>query len=128
MAKEGQRKGRGGGAAGNPAGFATRFDRRTRLGAQPDTRSCDSRAIAMSFTSLVALIVFCAAVVQAQCHYAAYRFEWRELTAQQQKQFLDAITCLKGRPSIMDASAHSSSRFDDFVYTHQALSPLIHSS
>lgn len=47
------------------------------------------------------------------------RKEWRELSSQQQKSFLDAVSCLKKAPSkSANIASGSRSRFDDIAYVH----------
>lgn len=45
------------------------------------------------------------------------RYEWRELSATNQKSFIDAVVCLKKRPSKL-RNVGSPSLYDDFVYVH----------
>ncbi|KAJ3048146.1 hypothetical protein HK097_010845 [Rhizophlyctis rosea] len=45
------------------------------------------------------------------------RYEWRELSAAKQKAFIDAVVCLKKRPSKLK-NVGSPNLYDDFVYVH----------
>lgn len=52
------------------------------------------------------------------------RLEWRELSAADQKGYLDAVKCLKTKPSRIGLT--KSTLYDDFPYVHFNLSKYIH--
>jgi hypothetical protein len=52
------------------------------------------------------------------CTNPVKRVEWRTLGAEVQKQYVDAVLCLKTKPSGIGLD---SSRYDDFPYVHTKL-------
>ncbi|KAH6569858.1 hypothetical protein BASA50_003600 [Batrachochytrium salamandrivorans] len=67
------------------------------------------------------------ALAAIACTKPSVRSEWRELTDIQQRDYIDAVICLKMAPSHLNASIGSPSRFDDFVYTHTEAIDTTHS-
>ncbi|KAK7931176.1 hypothetical protein PG985_001888 [Apiospora marii] len=57
------------------------------------------------------------------CADPAKRVEWRTLGADVQKQYVDAVLCLKTKPSGMGLNT---TRYDDFPYVHTKLDQTIH--
>lgn len=77
----------------------------------------------MRFSSFILPIgLSAAAVVPRQtentCKDPVKRVEWRTLGAEVQKQYIDAVLCLKTKPSTLGLST---SRYDDFPYVHTHL-------
>ena len=66
---------------------------------------------------------FCAAAIVPRqvdntCTNPVKRVEWRKLGAEKQKQYIDAVLCLKTKPSSMGLNT---TRYDDFPYVHTKL-------
>lgn len=77
----------------------------------------------MRFASLVlSASLGAAATIPRQagdaCANPAKRVEWRTMTPEVQKQYVDAVLCLKTKPSGMGLNT---SRYDDFPYVHTKL-------
>jgi tyrosinase len=53
-----------------------------------------------------------------RCTSPSKRVEWRTLGAEVQKQYIDAVLCLKTKPSGIGLDT---SRYDDFPYVHTKL-------
>ncbi|KAK8118267.1 uncharacterized protein PG998_006548 [Apiospora kogelbergensis] len=82
----------------------------------------------MRFSSLVlSASLGAAATIPRQagdaCANPAKRVEWRTMTPEVQKQYVDAVLCLKTKPSGMGLNT---SRYDDFPYVHTKLDKTIH--
>ncbi|KAK6850538.1 monooxygenase [Apiospora arundinis] len=58
------------------------------------------------------------------CTNPTKRVEWRTMTPEVQKQYVNAVLCLKTKPSGMGLNT---SRYDDFPYVHTNLDKTIHS-
>lgn len=75
----------------------------------------------MKFTSILALAGAITPAIAAPaksdktCSNPAKRIEWRELDAADQQGYIDAVLCLKTRPSRMGLK---SSLYDDFPHLH----------
>ncbi|KAH8817799.1 monooxygenase [Flagelloscypha sp. PMI_526] len=54
------------------------------------------------------------------------RKEWRSLSADEQSEYIRAVTCLTQAPSKMDASANSTVLYDNFPEMHAVLNLQIH--
>ncbi|KAJ3317654.1 hypothetical protein HDU76_001103, partial [Blyttiomyces sp. JEL0837] len=55
------------------------------------------------------------------------RREWRELSAQEQANYLNAVRCLQSTSSMLTNNRRlTRSVYDDFAYTHNFLTPIIH--
>ncbi|KAH9276353.1 hypothetical protein BASA83_001043 [Batrachochytrium salamandrivorans] len=54
----------------------------------------------------------------AGCAQPLVRREWRELTPDEQTNYVNAVICLKMSPSRLPRTIRSPSRFDDFAYSH----------
>ena len=52
------------------------------------------------------------------CSNPAQRVEWRTMSAETRKQYIDAVLCLKTKPSGIGLNT---SRYDDFPYVHTKL-------
>lgn len=61
----------------------------------------------------------------SQGQLPSQRVEWRELSQQQQQQFITAVQCLKKAPSKVQG-INSPSRYDDIAYVHSAAVVLAH--
>ncbi|KAK8070195.1 hypothetical protein PG994_006811 [Apiospora phragmitis] len=57
------------------------------------------------------------------CTNPVKRAEWRTLSTEVQKQYVDAVLCLKTKPSGMGLNT---TRYDDFPYVHTHLDKTIH--
>jgi tyrosinase len=73
--------------------------------------------------SLILSAGFCtAATISRQadntCSNPAQRVEWRTISAEIRKQYIDAVLCLKTKPSGIGLDT---SRYDDFPYVHTKL-------
>lgn len=66
--------------------------------------------------------------LSATCTTPQTRIEWRNYTASDRQAFVDAIYCLMTKPSAGDVYAPSTSRYEDFVQTHQSLVGSVHGS
>ncbi|KAK7943942.1 uncharacterized protein PG986_013055 [Apiospora aurea] len=83
----------------------------------------------MQFFSFVLSAGLCAAATiprQADsnaCANPAKRVEWRTMDPEVQKQYIDAVKCLKTKPSGMGLNT---TRYDDFPYVHTHLDKTIH--
>lgn len=62
----------------------------------------------------------------ASCTSPQTRIEWRSYSASDRKAFVDAISCLTNLPSAGSAYSPSTSRYEDFVRTHQKMTPKVH--
>lgn len=62
----------------------------------------------------------------ASCTSPGTRFEWRNYSQSDRKAFVSAISCLTNRPSAGTSFAPSTSRYEDFVVTHQKMTPQVH--
>nr|KAJ3415599.1 hypothetical protein HK105_001460 [Polyrhizophydium stewartii] len=82
----------------------------------------------ISLVALVPLIAAATTQPSAACAKPAVRREWRELTAAEQTNYIDAVLCLKSQKSKLPRSAKSPSRFDDVAYTHMMALDVAHSS
>lgn len=64
----------------------------------------------------------CAAVVPRQlgsaCTDPPKRIEWRQLGAEIQKEYIEAVLCLRTKPSALGLNT---TRYDDFPYIHTHL-------
>lgn len=77
----------------------------------------------MRFLPLVLSASLCCAAVVPQhaidtCTDPPKRIEWRQLGAETQKQYIDAVLCLKTKSSNMGLNT---TRYDDFPYIHTHL-------
>lgn len=54
------------------------------------------------------------------------RFEWRNYQVSDRRAFVDAIACLQRLPSAGARYAPSTSRYEDFVQTHQVMTDRVH--
>ncbi|KAH6838461.1 hypothetical protein B0I37DRAFT_316553 [Chaetomium sp. MPI-CAGE-AT-0009] len=81
----------------------------------------------MRFTPLLVTAELCAgALIPRQtstCVNPVKRVEWRELDATLQRQYIDAVLCLKTKPSELGLNT---TRYDDFPYVHTHLDTSIH--
>ncbi|KAM0085922.1 hypothetical protein ACKRZS_001723 [Fusarium odoratissimum] len=83
----------------------------------------------MMFTSILALAGAITPAIAAPaksdktCSNPAKRIEWRELDAADQQGYIDAVLCLKTKPSRMGLK---SSLYDDFPHLHFQLNSWIH--
>ncbi|KAF2998496.1 hypothetical protein E8E13_003549 [Curvularia kusanoi] len=82
----------------------------------------------MRFSPLFLSASLCAAATlprQADnsCTNPAKRVEWRTLGADVQQQYIDAVLCLKTKPSGIGLNT---TRYDDFAYVHTNLNQIIH--
>lgn len=73
--------------------------------------------------SLILSAGFCtAATISRQadstCSDPVQRVEWRTMSAETRKQYIDAVLCLKTKPSGIGLDT---SRYDDFPYVHTKL-------
>ncbi|KAJ1334715.1 hypothetical protein BSLG_007870 [Batrachochytrium salamandrivorans] len=64
----------------------------------------------------------------AGCAQPLVRREWRELTPDEQTNYVNAVICLKMSPSRLPRTIRSPSRFDDFAYSHFRALGVAHSS
>lgn len=70
---------------------------------------------------------FSSAAASTTCSSPAARVEWRNYAASDRVAFINAISCLiNDRPSNGSRFAPSTNRFEDFVVTHQKLTPVVH--
>jgi len=53
-----------------------------------------------------------------ECTTPVKRVEWRTLSTENQKQYIDAVLCLKTKPSSLGLNT---TRYDDFPYIHTKL-------
>lgn len=61
------------------------------------------------------------------CNYTRTRIEWRKYSNSDRQAFVNSISCLTQRPSANPvAYSSSTSRYEDFVRTHQKMTPKIH--
>ena len=66
------------------------------------------------------------ATVQSQaCTAPETRAEWRELSTAQRTAYLKAVRCLRQKPSKLKQGG-ARSRYEDFVWVHQAEGGNIH--
>ena len=76
----------------------------------------------MRFSLIFSAGLCAAATVPRQadngCTNPVKRVEWRTLGAAKQKQYVDAVLCLKTKPSGMGLNT---TRYDDFPYVHTKL-------
>jgi tyrosinase len=76
----------------------------------------------MRFASLIVTAELCAAALiprqNTTCVNPVKRVEWRELDPALQTQYIDAVLCLKTKPSGLGLST---TRYDDFPYVHTHL-------
>ncbi|KAK8044124.1 Di-copper centre-containing protein [Apiospora rasikravindrae] len=85
----------------------------------------------MQFSSFLLSAGLCAAATipreaaagENACANPAKRVEWRTMDAAVQKQYIDAVKCLKTKPSGMGLNT---TRYDDFPYVHTHLDTTIH--
>lgn len=75
---------------------------------------------ALTFASVIAPAVAVPAVpaikADGTCINPPKRVEWRELSAANQKGYIDAVLCLKTKPSRIGLK--ESTLYDDFPYVH----------
>ncbi|KAJ7093948.1 hypothetical protein B0H15DRAFT_147237 [Mycena belliarum] len=80
-----------------------------------------------SFFVLSAGLCAAAAAVSLQvgdaCDNPVKRVEWRTLGTENQKQYIEAVLCLKTKPSGLGLNT---TRYDDFPYVHTKLDKTIH--
>jgi tyrosinase len=73
----------------------------------------------MKFISMLAAVGAVAALPaskpQAECKNPEKRIEWRQMDPQDQKSYLDAVLCLKTKPSKIGLN---STLYDDFPNVH----------
>ena len=76
----------------------------------------------MRFAPLIVTAELCAAALiprqHSTCVNPVKRVEWRELDAALQTQYIDAVLCLKTKPSKLGVNT---TRYDDFPYVHTHL-------
>ncbi|KAJ8327608.1 hypothetical protein BDV3_003410 [Batrachochytrium dendrobatidis] len=83
----------------------------------------------MLFSSILALaIAIPSALVAGTCTNPLIRREWRELTENQQIDYLNAVICLKMAPSKLGPTINSPSRYDDVSRTHFRALDIAHGS
>lgn len=66
------------------------------------------------------------ATAAASCANPGTRVEWRSYSDSDREAFVSAISCLTNLPSAGPSFAPSTSRFEDFVQTHQKMTPEVH--
>lgn len=64
--------------------------------------------------------------VTASCTSPQTRIEWSSYSASNRQAYVDAIACLANLPSAGSAYSPSTSRYEDFVRTHQKMTPTVH--
>ncbi|KAK7991413.1 Tyrosinase [Apiospora saccharicola] len=81
----------------------------------------------MRFSSLAlsAGLAAAATIPDTGCANPPKRVEWRTLGAEGQKQYVDAVLCLKTKPSGMGLNT---TRYDDFPHVHTKLDKTIHAA
>ncbi|KAJ4396220.1 hypothetical protein N0V93_000439 [Gnomoniopsis smithogilvyi] len=62
----------------------------------------------------------------ASCTSPQTRIEWRSYSSSQRQAFVNAIACLMNLPSAGSGFSPSTSRYEDFVRTHQKMTPKVH--
>lgn len=62
----------------------------------------------------------------ASCSSPQTRIEWRSYSSSDRQAYVDAIACLANLPSAGSAYSPSTSRYEDFVQTHQKMTPKVH--
>ncbi|KAJ4418347.1 hypothetical protein N0V82_005628 [Gnomoniopsis sp. IMI 355080] len=62
----------------------------------------------------------------ASCTSAQTRIEWRSYSSSDRQAYVNAIACLANLPSAGRAFSPSTSRYEDFVRTHQKMTPTVH--
>lgn len=76
----------------------------------------------MRFASFIVTAELCAAAFiprqNSTCVDPVKRVEWRKLNPALQTQYIDAVLCLKTKPSRLGLST---TRYDDFPYVHTHL-------
>ncbi|KAK1656697.1 hypothetical protein BDP55DRAFT_624850 [Colletotrichum godetiae] len=80
----------------------------------------------MHFLHLSILFGLAASAVTRQehrCIEPATRVEWRDLEPELQQSYIDAVLCLKTKPSRL---GFNTSLYDDFPYVHQKYNKIIH--
>lgn len=60
------------------------------------------------------------------CTSPQTRIEWRSYSSSDRQAYVDAIACLANLPSAGSAYSPSTSRYEDFVRTHQKMTPTVH--
>lgn len=66
------------------------------------------------------------AVATGTCARNRTRFEWRNYQTSDRQAFVKSIACLQGLPSAGAQYAPSTSRYEDFVQTHQVMTDTVH--
>lgn len=64
--------------------------------------------------------------VTASCTSPQTRIEWSSYSASNRQAYVDAIACLANLPSAGSAYSPSTSRYEDFVRTHQKMTSTVH--
>lgn len=64
--------------------------------------------------------------VATSCTSPQTRIEWSSYSASNRQAYVDAIACLANLPSAGKAFSPSTSRYEDFVRTHQKMTPTVH--
>lgn len=64
--------------------------------------------------------------VATSCTSPQTRIEWSSYSASNRQAYVDAIACLANLPSAGSAYSPSTSRYEDFVRTHQKMTPTVH--